>query len=80
MKAQTPENTGENNGKETTQAHEADEAQAGLLTMPLTKGAKPGSKGFQNNIRKEVAAGKPVKQAVAIAYSVGRKSKSPKKR
>lgn len=41
--------------------------------MPLRKGAKPGSKGFQSNIRKEVSVGKPVKQAVAIAYSVARK-------
>jgi len=41
--------------------------------MPLKKGAKPGSAGFKSNIRAEVNAGKPVKQAVAIAYSVGRK-------
>jgi len=37
--------------------------------MPLIKNAKPGSKGFKKNIEAEVSAGKPVKQAVAIAYS-----------
>jgi len=43
--------------------------------MPLIKGAKPGSKGFKENIRTEVKQGKkPVKQAVAIAYAVSRKS------
>jgi hypothetical protein len=29
-----------------------------------------GKKNFSNNIKTEVAAGKPQKQAVAIAYSV----------
>ena len=43
--------------------------------MPLKKGAKPGSKGFKDNIRTEVAAGKPVKQAVAITYSEAKKKK-----
>lgn len=37
--------------------------------MPLHKGAQPGSKGFKENIKTEMAAGKPQKQAVAIAYS-----------
>lgn len=37
--------------------------------MPLQKGAKPGSAGFKSNIRAEIAAGDPQKQAVAIAYS-----------
>ena len=37
--------------------------------MPLKKGAKPGSKGFKDNIRAEIAAGKKPKQAVAIAYA-----------
>lgn len=41
--------------------------------MPLTKSASP--KAFKSNIRKEVAAGKPVKQAVAIAYSEKRAAK-----
>lgn len=43
--------------------------------MPLKKGAKPGSKGFKQNIRAEINAGKPQKQAVAIAYSVARRGK-----
>jgi len=40
--------------------------------MPLTKSKS--EKAFKGNIRKEVKAGKPVKQAVAIAYSVKRKA------
>ena len=36
--------------------------------MPLNKGAKAGSKGFKENVKTEVEAGKPTKQAVAIAY------------
>ncbi len=52
--------------------------------MPLIKGAKPGSKGFKQNIETEMKmGGKPPKQAVAIAYNVAKKSKkgkSPKKR
>lgn len=48
--------------------------------MPLEKGAKPGSSGFKRNIKAEVKAGKPVKQAVAIAYSeAGEKKKKKKK-
>jgi hypothetical protein len=47
--------------------------------MPLIKDAKPGSKGFKENIRTEVKAKKPVKQALAIAYAVSRKSKKGKK-
>ncbi len=43
--------------------------------MPLRKGAQPGSAGFRANIRAEVAAGKPVKQAVAIAYSEARRGR-----
>ncbi len=41
--------------------------------MPLKK-SKSG-KAFKSNIRAEVHAGKPVKQAIAIAYSVKRKAK-----
>lgn len=37
--------------------------------MPLEKGAKPGSEGFSKNVAAEVRAGKPAKQAVAIAYN-----------
>lgn len=48
--------------------------------MPLIKGAKPGSKGFKDNIRAEVKSGKPVNQSVAIAYSeAGEKKKRKKK-
>lgn len=47
--------------------------------MPLKKEAKPGSKGFKDNIRAEIAAGKPQRQAVAIAYSEARRGKKKKK-
>jgi len=47
--------------------------------MPLIKGAKPGSKGFKENIKTEISAGKKQSQAIAIAYSEA-KSKSKKKR
>ena len=40
--------------------------------MPLKKGKSKAA--FQQNIRTESAAGKPQKQAVAIAYSVQRRS------
>ncbi len=48
--------------------------------MPLIKGAKPGSQGFKKNIKAEVAAGKPVKQSVAIAYSEAGEKKKPKRK
>jgi len=41
--------------------------------MPLKKSTS--KKAFKENIKAEVKAGKPVKQAVAIAYSVKRKAK-----
>ena len=41
--------------------------------MPLVKGSS--KKAFSTNIRREIASGKPQKQAVAIAYSVKRKAK-----
>lgn len=41
--------------------------------MPLIKGKS--EKAFKSNIKAEVAAGKPVKQAVAIAYDVQRRAK-----
>jgi hypothetical protein len=40
--------------------------------MPLKKSAAP--KAFKENIKAEVNAGKPVKQAVAIAYAVKREA------
>ena len=42
--------------------------------MPLIKDI--GKKAFQKNIKAEIAAGKPVKQAVAIAYAVKRSVQS----
>lgn len=48
--------------------------------MPLNKGAKARSKkGFSENIEREMKAGKPQKQAVAIAYSEARRSKKKPK-
>lgn len=47
--------------------------------MPLIKGAKPGSKGFKDNIKAEIKAGKPQAQSVAIAYSESR-AKKPKRK
>jgi hypothetical protein len=41
--------------------------------MPLQKGKT--KKVIASNIRREISAGKPVKQAVAIAYSKAGKSK-----
>lgn len=45
--------------------------------MPLIKGKS--EKAFKENIRAEVKAGKPVKQAVAIAYDVKRRAEQGKK-
>ena len=41
--------------------------------MPLIKGSDP--KTISKNIKTEIAAGKPQKQAVAIALSLARKKK-----
>ena len=46
--------------------------------MPL-KHSKS-DKAFKENIKTEVKAGKPVKQAVAIAYSTKRAAEKPKKK
>jgi hypothetical protein len=46
--------------------------------MPLTKSKSP--KAFKENIKKEMKAGKPQKQAVAIAYAVKRKAKKTTKK
>lgn len=50
--------------------------------MPLVKGKKAKTKkGFSENIKREMEAGKPQKQAVAIAYSeAGEKKKKGKKK
>jgi hypothetical protein len=40
--------------------------------MPLVKSSTP--KAFRANVKAEVASGKPVKQAVAIAYAVKRQA------
>ena len=42
--------------------------------MPLTKGSS--QKSVSKNIRAEMAAGRPQKQAVAIALSVARQAKA----
>jgi hypothetical protein len=49
--------------------------------MPLVKGKEAKSKkGFGKNVKAEMKAGKPQKQAVAIAYSeAGEKKKHKKK-
>lgn len=39
---------------------------------PLKKGTS--NKAFQSNVKTEIAAGKPVKQAVAISYAVKREA------
>ena len=46
--------------------------------MPLKKSTSP--KAFKENIKAEVKAGKPVKQAVAIAYAEKRKAQKAKKK
>ena len=45
--------------------------------MPLVKSPSP--KAFRENVKAEIKAGKPVKQAVAIAYAVKRGA-APKKK
>lgn len=44
--------------------------------MPLAKSTSP--KAFKSNVKAEIKAGKPQKQAVAIAYSVKRQSQKHK--
>jgi hypothetical protein len=46
--------------------------------MPLVK--SPSKAAFRKNVRAEVRAGKPVKQAVAIAYSVKRRAQGKKRK
>lgn len=44
--------------------------------MPLVKSAS--KQAFRKNVKAEIAAGKPPKQAVAIAYNVKRQAQKPK--
>lgn len=44
--------------------------------MPLKKSTS--KKAFSENVKREIAAGKPQKQAVAIAYAVKRSAKKAK--
>jgi len=46
--------------------------------VPLKKSTS--KKAFSKNVRAEVKAGKPVKQAVAIAYAVKRKAAAAKRK
>jgi hypothetical protein len=46
--------------------------------MPLKKSSS--DKAFTSNLKTELAAGKPQKQALAIAYSVKRKAQAAKRR
>lgn len=46
--------------------------------MPLVKSTS--KKAFEKNIKTEVKTGKPVKQAVAIAYSEKREAQKDKKK
>ena len=49
--------------------------------MPLVKGkAAKSKKGFSTNVKREMEAGRPQKQAVAIAYSVARRGKKKGKK
>jgi hypothetical protein len=45
--------------------------------MPLTHSTS--KQAFASNVRKEVKSGRPMKQAVAIAYSVKREAAKKKK-
>lgn len=44
--------------------------------MPLVKSTSKNA--FRSNVKAEIAAGKPVKQAVAIAYATKRAAAAPK--
>ncbi len=43
--------------------------------MPLKQ--SPSKQAFKSNLKAELSAGKPQKQALAIAYNVQRRSKNP---
>lgn len=48
--------------------------------MPLTKGAKPGSAGFNRNVKEMYEAGHPLDQSLAASYSAARQKKGKKKK
>lgn len=49
--------------------------------MPIVKGPKAKTrKGFSENVKREMAAGKPQAQSVAIAYSEAREGKKRRKK
>jgi hypothetical protein len=49
--------------------------------MPLINGKQAKKRaGFSENVKREMNAGKPQKQAVAIAYSKAREGKKPIKK
>jgi hypothetical protein len=51
------------------------------IHMPLVKGDKAKSKkGFSTNVKREMEAGKPQAQSVAIAYSLASEKKKKKKK
>ena len=45
--------------------------------MPLVKSASPAA--FRKNVKAEIAAGKPQKQALAVSYAVKREAAKPAK-
>ena len=51
----------------------------GVDDMPLKRGAKPGSKGFGQNIVEMEAAGHPRNQSIAAAYAEAGEKKKKKK-
>ncbi len=46
--------------------------------MPLKKSISKSA--FKSNVKSEIAAGKPIKQAVAIGYSVKREAEKKKRK
>lgn len=53
----------------------------GVDYMPLISGKKAKTRaGFSENIKREMNAGKPQKQSIAIAYSKAREGKKPVKK
>jgi hypothetical protein len=65
-----------------TKANKKETNKEGEVSMPLVKGkAAKSKKGISENIKKEMTAGKPQKQAVAIAESeAGNSKKKPTKK